>query len=114
MKPDLVKTWAEAAIADGWKSEPMYTNSTDKFKLHRDGFICHVYYGDNIAVWGPDGLALEIPDTYNWDELVANLKLCAYCGDMVYRPVRLGFAGRACIECRVKLVDKIEYPGWCD
>ena len=111
--------WIESCVADGWSKLRIYPNtSSESVKLERDGFSIHIYDqhslgGGSISAWGPDQLCLELPDEYDWDAIQAAVNLCSEC-NYIGPTVRLGFAKRVCKECRTRLVDKYEYPGWCN
>jgi ribosomal protein L37AE/L43A len=105
--------WLSNAVTDGWVGE----KTRHRFKLYREGFqLLAIPYGKaqdrmEIAVWGPDGLAVTIPDVYSWQALQDSLHVCSNCG-AVSKTTRIGFAGRVCKPCRDKLKGIIEPPGW--
>jgi len=105
--------WIESCTADGWQVLEVDGHFT---KLFREGYIMHVYsksvFGKAVSAWGPDRLALELPEEYDWEVMQANVNLCSMCG-LVGLTMRLGFAGRVCLECRKANVARVEYPGWC-
>jgi len=117
--------WIESCVADNWEKLPIYPGSetqSECMKLEKDGFIIHVYsyYSiwaeeelNSISAWGPDKLALELPEEYDWDVMQANLNLCSMCGAKG-PTVSLGFAYRVCKQCRIDNVARVEYPGWCN
>ena len=104
--------WIESCTADGWQVLEVDGHFT---KLFREGYIIHVYSksicGESVSAWGPDQLALELPEEYDWETIQVNVNHCSEC-DYIGHTVRLGFANRVCPECRVRLIDKYEYPGW--
>ena len=108
--------WIESCTADGWEKETPYCGSST-VRLTRDGYIVIVgedHLGDGpIFGYGPDKLCLELPDEYNWGAIQAAVTHCSEC-PYIGPTVRLGFAKRVCKECRVRLIDKYEYPGWCN
>lgn len=124
-----VREWAADAIADGWKAEVLYKleQEDQSTRLEKDGFVAHIisrephprtkhlgeqrYYEAGIAIWGPDRLAIEPPETYNWQAIVDGLRVCQEC-KRIGETVQIGFAGRVCPTCREILKPKIEYPGW--
>lgn len=117
------KQWLEDALADGWvETDRGWENY---YILEREGWAAHINTNSvalrgreritvgSVTVWGPDELQILVPVHYNWQWMQDALKICEECGH-VGETVRLGFAGRVCPECRKKLVDKVEYPGWCN
>ena len=105
--------YIESCTADGWEVLEADGHFT---KLGREGYIMHVYsksiHGESVSAWGPDKLALELPEEYDWEAMQANVNLCSMCGK-VGPMVRLGFAGRVCKQCRIENVARVEYLGWC-
>ena len=123
----LVQQCRDDAIADGWSSMPTYQNeSIDRAcKLSRDGWTAQVLTRENkqgakwkfeaaVNVWGPDGLACNVPMKYSFEELSKNLSVCSHCKKEGVETHRVGFAGRVCSSCLPEQRKKIEYPGWCD
>jgi len=111
--------WIESCVADGWDKLQVYPGSaSESTRLTKEGFIISVYDhhsigGGDVAAWGPDKLCLELPDEYDWEAIQAAVSHCSEC-DYVGKTMRLGFAKRVCKECRVRLVEKYEYAGWCN
>ena len=109
--------WIESCVADHWEKLVVYPNSSsESVRLTRDGYLICIYGptsmgGGSISAWGPDQLALELPEEYDWNAIQAAVNHCSEC-DYIGHTVRLGFAKRVCPECRVRLIDKYEYPGW--
>lgn len=118
--------WVKDAIADGWLAEPTYKGEDidNATRLMKEGFIVLAIdrvekkqpWGitpaqQSVHVWGPDGLAIDPPETYSMEELKRKLRICGYCGKEGPTK-RIGFAGRTCDECHAKNVSRIEYPGW--
>jgi hypothetical protein len=118
--------YRKAAIADGWTCEPTYGEHEpveQAAKLTRDGFTMQIItrtkvgkwnYEASVNIWGPDGLGIEPPESYDWNQIVANLHRCSHCHKLVLETHRYSFAGRSCAECLPKLKAKHEKPGWCD
>ena len=112
------QTWRDEAIADGWSHSPIYKHEAEDTACHleREGFVASVYVrnerGCHVCVWGPDTLAIEPPNPYDWNLVVYRTHICAYCGNYFDKTVRIGFAGRCCPECRKKHLAEVEYPGW--
>jgi hypothetical protein len=73
----------------------------------------HRYFpvGNN---WAPDGLAVEPPAVYNFEELVRNSRTCEFCKAQNVDTQRVGFAGRCCAACLPDARKRIETKGWCD
>ncbi len=124
MNLQQVCEWRDAAVADGWQMAPTGSNTPAEHRatLTKDGYIVLVdsyaagtYWVKqdtaDISIWGPDGLAIKTPEPYSMKDIIAGTKVCAECGK-VGETVRVGFAGRVCPACRVKLAPKLEYPGW--
>lgn len=132
MKTELEQTWdwVRAAILDGWSVEPTYGGESwrQAATLKKGGFQAQVImrpkgtkFGRqellrddaSINVWGPDGMAIRLEGSYDWNVITAALTVCNECAKKG-PTVRIGFAGRVCAECRKKLAPSIEYPGWTD
>ncbi len=123
-----VRDWKNAAIQDGWTCQPLNSDSRWKerwVKLQRDGFVVQVMTRDpvegdlmrqsteyDIAAWGPDGLALDVPYPYDWAAMQRNLLLCSECKRFVEKTVRVAFANRTCEKCAPALRAQMEKPGW--
>jgi hypothetical protein len=112
-----------ALLADGWKASAIYKRDGHQeydpgrsARFERDGFIV-TFYSQNDSLsntrcaYGPDRLALELPASYDFAQMQANLRKCEECG-AIGDTVSLGFAGRVCPACRAKLAPTVEYPGW--
>lgn len=127
---DLIRVAAfrDAAITDGWNARPTYKiEGQDRAcTLERDGFTImlisradatregKMLYFASISIWGPDGLAIEPPTEYSFDEIRARVRWCSECGEKNVDTMRVGFAGRVCSKCLPAAKKKHEYPGWCD
>lgn len=122
---DKAIAWRIAALADGWSNEPTYQHEAiDRAStLRKDGFIAQIIARPedkvfkpigSIAIWGPDGLAIDIDNEYNWDKIQANLRLCMDCKRGDVETQRVGFAGRVCVECLPAARKRDEYAGWSD
>lgn len=113
-----VRPWRDAAIADGWIAEPTYGHEPVEraFTLTRDGFkIMGILRPDTLAslnAWGPDGLAINLPEQYSWDAIAAAIQLCMACGNVSTVVHRVGFAGRVCPVCLPAQQKLHEFPGW--
>ena len=115
--------WREAAIADGWHSEPTYQHEPEltAFRLTRQGFIIQglarsasedaVGTGE-LSGWGPDGLHIPVGEIYDWDALKRAVETCGYCDAHPIKTSRVGFAGRCCDACLPTMRARIETPGW--
>lgn len=116
---ELLDQWRDALLADGWQADGIYGDyAPDKSaKFERDGFVVHIYRAANslsdgsISAWGPDRLALELPGVYDFAQMQDNMNKCMECGAHG-ETQRVGFAGRVCAACRIKLLPTHEYPGW--
>ena len=123
---ERAESWRVALRADGWESSPIYNqyardHGDRSFEYHRDGWTIHIYDQPahfkterqiSIAAWGPDRLAVELPEVYNFEQMERNLLLCCYCKKYVSETVSIGFAGRCCPECRKLHAHEVEYRGW--
>lgn len=116
---NLYEKWVADAVADGWHVGPIYPGHESvgrAARLNKDGWKALVYnrgdLGSSIAVWGPDGLAVEAGSVYSMDVLVAGLTRCHYCPRVDAPTRRISFAGRCCEKCHPKLLPVMEYPGW--
>jgi hypothetical protein len=118
--------WRDAAIADGWAAEPMYTSEPLEraARLSKLGFVAQIITrvpmpGDRYAthaahvhVWGPDGLAITPPNVYSWLAVVNGVRTCSACGATDIDTQRVGFAGRVCAACLPAERARVERPGW--
>jgi hypothetical protein len=116
------------AAADGWLKEPTYGHeSVDRAsRLTRDGFVIQVLTRDNSAegrgkkfeaavhMWGPDDLAVDPPEFYDFAEIKRRTRICSACKAEDVETQRYSFAGRCCEACLPKMRAATEYPGWCD
>lgn len=123
-----VRNWRDAAIADGWSIEATYgSESVERAaRLKRDSFLVSILTREpepkpwhanppaeySIFGWGPDGLALELGETYDWEFLNRNLLLCGACGKYKPKVVRVCFCNRVCEDCEPKERARLEKPGW--
>lgn len=109
---NAVVAWRDAAIADGWEHRPTYGTheSEDRAcKLTKDRFVVQVLtrthekakrrYEAQVSAWGPDGLAIRVPDIYDWHAIQSAVMRCNYCGACPVETSRVAFAGRACGTC---------------
>lgn len=130
----LAAEWRAALVADGFTLEPTYGKSEPIERACKatsaDGWIVQMisrpagepcYPGGppmrraewSIHAWAPDSLAVNVPKVVDVAAMKAAAGKCGYC----HKPgptVRLGFAGRACPECRAAKAPTVERPGWCD
>ena len=130
----LAAAWRAALVADGFTLEPTYGNSEPIERActgrTADGWVVMMIArpaGEpsyqrgparrrpewSINAWAPDTLAVNVPDAVDVAALRANVDKCGYCRKRG-PTVRLGFAGRACPECRAAKAPTVERPGWCD
>jgi hypothetical protein len=120
----LCREWREAAEADGWEFQPTYmTEAVERaFRGTREGFviqgICrsgnerYPAPSASIHIWGPDGLAIKPPLTYDMEAIRRGVRVCGYCGADDVDTVRVGFAGRCCRACEPTVRPRVETPGW--
>lgn len=121
------EAYRDAAAADGWSIRPTYNSEDIKraSTLGREGFVMQVLTRDNsekkgkwheaqISIWGPDGLAIHPPTTYDFAKIKALTRHCNYCKADDVDTERVGFAGRCCAKCLPEQRARIEKPGWCD
>ena len=90
------KKWIEDAIKDGWED---VSHPFTLFKLKKDDFTFYSLHGDDGFCYGPDGLYVEIPEEYSYEELLKNLHKCSLCGNKG-KTYQIGFAERVCLPCR--------------
>lgn len=129
----LSDAWRAALVEDGFTITPTYSSEAPErawTARSPDGWVVMVvarpagepaYRGGlptkraewSIHAWAPDSLAVDVPTAADVAALRANAGRCGYC-KRVGPTTRLGFAGRACLECRQKHAARIEHPGWCD
>lgn len=135
---DRVVEFRRALLADGWtveatyKSEPVESASTCK----KDGFVISLLSRDwletkqhypwyknaqpkrryecSINIWGPDSLAIEPPETYDFAFIRRGLRTCNNCKREDVDTYRYSFAGRCCVDCLAEMQRIHEFPGWCD
>jgi len=125
---EAVTAWREAAIADGWTSEPTYGDREPEQSAarlrHPEGFVAQTIarefppersryrYSASVNVWGPDGMSVIPPNTYDMAAIRGALRTCENCRATDVDTVRFSFAGRCCQKCRPAMAAKFEYPGW--
>jgi len=124
-----VNAYRDAAATDGWSIRPTYGSESIEraASLERDGFKMMVLSRDNsdqkarkwkyeaqVSIWGPDGLAINPPATYDFAKIEALTRHCNYCKADDIETERVGFAGRCCAKCLPSMRAKIETPGWCN
>jgi len=115
----------DAAAADGWEIEPTYgTESVDRAaSLTKDDFVMRVLsrtheegskwkYQAEVYIWGPDGLAINPPNKYDFEAIKEKVESCGYCNAKGVPTQRVGFAGRSCETCLPEQKKIQEYPGW--
>ena len=122
-----VQEYREAAVADGWKIEPLYETESvqSAAKLTRDGWVMHVMardlrkpgrlkgpsYEACVTIWGPDRLQITVPHPYSWHLIEAALSKCMKCGQSA-EVERVGFAGRYCKTCSPSERKRQELARW--
>ena len=112
--------WREALVADGWQSEPLHTGpADDSARYCRDGFVVHVYtqpvprgWRVSLTAWGPDRLALHLPDEYDFAAITRALRRCDFCDAEEVDTERVAFANRSCKSCLAAARHKMEFRGW--
>jgi hypothetical protein len=117
--------YREAALADGWEGQPTYPTHEPieaAATLRRDGFVMMILTRDHkpgetwrfcvkVSAWGPDGLSIKPPGTYDWAAIQAGAATCNECGARGATE-RYNFAGRCCAACLPKMRETHERPGW--
>ena len=110
-----------AAEKDGWNRYPTYSSeSVDRVSsLEREGFKMMILSRENdstheaqVNIWGPDGMVINPPETYNWELIKAVVTTCNLCGINNVKTYRYSFAGRACSLCLSDAKRATEYLGW--
>lgn len=120
---DRICTFRDAAVNDGWSIKPTYgTESVDRASsLKKDGFVMMIItretphkwkYEANISIWGPDGLGIPSPYSYDFDKISKSLTTCPVCKAENVETQRFSFAGRCCADCRPKMAAKHEQGNW--
>lgn len=121
----IVHGWREALEADGWSIEKTYGHEPvehawsakkDGFSVqglarpisNEDGKVC----SPEIHIWGPDGLAIAVPDEYTMQGLIERLRWCSFCPAKNVGTVRVAFANRVCESCLPEARKKYEFYGW--
>lgn len=121
MTPEQSTLWVADAVNDGWGWAPVQLGSTRT--ILKDGFCASFLpYKDeagnkaftHLAVYGPDGLQIQVPERYSWEAVQAALRTCMYCFAENVQTHRIAFAGRCCLACLPVLRERLEYPGWAD
>lgn len=108
----LCNAWRDAAVADGWSIEQTYGHEPAEhaFRLQRAGYMIlglarpmpeddRSLPMPDIAIWGPDGLHIPTPLTYDFAAIERGAKTCGYCGAHPVKTQRVAFANRACDTC---------------
>ena len=123
---ERVQAFRDAAVADGWTIEPTYPNeSVDRAcRLRREGYVIGILtrrstgprwrFEAKTSGWCPRGIAIDLPDEYDWHRIQANARQCPVCKARDVETVRVVFANRACLNCAPALREKLETPDWCD
>lgn len=124
--PDLLRdahAFRDAAVEDGWDIRPTYNSEPEvrAASLSREGFKMQVIsrslkdmkfaYSASVHIWGPDGLAVTVPDVYDWAAISGAVDKCLECG-AEGEVHRAGFAGRYCAKCLPEQKKAQEFPGW--
>lgn len=119
-----VRQWRSDAIAAGWSHEPTYGESESEDRAMRLtgplGWSAQTIARPNenggaaasIHVWGPDGLAVEVPPFFDMGALTAATLRCSRCKAEGVETQRVGFAGRVCGACISEARKEVERPGW--
>ena len=119
-----VRQWRSDAIAGGWDHRPTYGESEPEERAMRltgpDGWTAQTIARSNerggaeasIHVWGPDGLAVDVPPFFDMRVLTAALRRCSRCKAENVETQRVGFAGRVCASCITDARKEVETPGW--
>lgn len=126
-----VQKFRDNAVKDGWSIKPIYDHESveSASSLSKDGFsmliltrthdlnkypnVKNIYEVD-VSIWGPDGLAIEVPDHYDMQKIIDGMWFCKHCGKTDVDTFRYSFAGRCCKDCLPAMREKHERPGWCD
>jgi hypothetical protein len=124
---ESARQWVADAVADGWTIEPTYRTESIKraATLTKDDYKALVLMRDDshtpgsrfkytaqVSVWGPDGLAINVPREYDFALIEKAVRRCSECGVDDIDTQRVGFAGRVCAACLPAAQKKHEYPGW--
>jgi hypothetical protein len=126
-----VDTFREAVVADGWTVEATYdgyepleqawTARKNGFSLQAIARPSKEYPNGRVSkeqahihAWGPDSLAVPVPEKYSMETLANAVNTCNCCGAKNVETFRYSFAGRACATCLPELKKKTEYPGWTE
>ena len=75
--------WYSDLVEDGWDHTPIYKKVSGpdiSTEFHKDGFTIHIYrkgdaISNSISAWGPDRLAIKLPDSYDFEALQDALKV---------------------------------------
>ena len=133
-----VVDFRDAMAKDGWQLSATYdTEPADSaITANREGFTVSMLSRDyekmkelfpwmknsqpkrryecSISIWGPDGMCIKTPASYDWSAIKAGITTCHHCGKTGVETMRYGFASRACADCLPALKAEHEKPGWCD
>ena len=123
----LCEQWRNAAVADGWSIEPTYEHEPQEhaFRLRRDGFVVQglarpipgphgTTPAPQISIWGPDGLAIDPPETYDIEKIRRGAETCGSCGAYPVKTERVAFVNRCCAACAPDQRARLETPGWAE
>lgn len=120
----LATAYREAAVADGWSCAQISNEPIERWaKLSKDGYVMHVMARKlegnrkwaaevQVCIWGPDGMVIKPPDTYDWQKITAGLRHCNNCDADDVDTQRYSFAGRCCAKCIDEMRRTHERPGW--
>lgn len=124
---ERVQTFKRACLSDGWTIAATYQHESIEraFKLTKDGFLIQGLtrtnepdkkwrYEASLSCWGPDSLAISLPDTYDFESIKIGVRACDACDASDVDTHRYSFAGRCCAKCLPEMKRKHERPGWCD
>lgn len=127
-----VQKFRDDAVKDGWSIKPTYSSHESvesASSLSKNGFSMLILtrthdlnkypnvnnlYEVDISIWGPDELAIEVPDRYDMQKIIDGMRFCKQCGKTDVDTFRYSFAGRCCKDCLPALREEYEQPGWCD
>ena len=123
---DSIKEYLECMLNDGWVNKnPDSTEPIENYaRLIKDNFQASLVrriidspkykYSVGLSIWGPDGLCIGVPITYDWELIKSMTKYCTHCNKSNVDTFRFSFAGRCCKECLPELKKRFEKPGWCN
>ncbi len=97
---DTILPYLAAAVLDHW-TLTTGALSDQRCQLEREGFTL-IRFPSGLHLYGPDKLAVTVPEHYSWEAIQNNLLLCNLCHRYTNKIESYSYAGRACLDCASK------------